>query len=94
MDHSTSSAASDADWKPLYIIGAVAAFVAVIFFRRNFGAELWVSNGFGILSVPTVEPVRAVEWFELLRANPFVGLSFLGLIDLINYGIEHNTFNV
>ena len=85
MDNSSPPAASDAAWKPLYIIGAVAAFLAVIFFRRNFGAEMWAFNGFGIFSVPEVEPILALEWFELLQTNPFVGLAFLGLIDLVNY---------
>jgi hypothetical protein len=30
-------------------------------------------------------PASASEWFSLLQANPFVGLSFLAVFDLVNY---------
>jgi hypothetical protein len=65
-------------WKPLYRTGAVAALLAAILFRRNIGAE--VSLFTGMESIPT----SAAEWFSLLQSNPFVGLSFLAVFDLVN----------
>ncbi len=77
----------EADWKLLYRIGAAAALVAVIFFRRNIGAELMAFNGFGIFVVPKAAPSHAVDWFVLLQNNKFVGLALFGLFDLINYAL-------
>jgi hypothetical protein len=59
----------------------------VVFFRRFFGAELMVFNGFGIFNVPETEPASALEWFTLLQEEKFVGLVLLGVIDLINYAL-------
>ena len=56
----------------------------VLVFRRNFGAELMEFNGLGLFSVPQAWPVTALEWFELLQENRFVGLALFGLFDLIN----------
>jgi hypothetical protein len=66
-------------WKPLYRTGAVAALLAALLFRRNFGAE--VSLFTGVEAIPTT----TADWFALLQANPFVGLSFLAFFDLFNY---------
>ena len=66
-------------WKSLYQAGAVAAFVAAILFRRNFGAEVSLFTGIEAI------PQSAAEWFSLLQTNPFVGLSFLAVFDLVNY---------
>jgi hypothetical protein len=66
-------------WRLLYRAGAVAALAAAILFRRNIGAE--VSLFTGMESIPT----SAMEWFSLLQNNPFVGLSFLAVFDLVNY---------
>jgi hypothetical protein len=68
-----------AEWKSLYRIGGVAALLAAILFRRNIGAE--VSLFTGMETIPT----SAAEWFSLLQTNPFVGLSFLAVFDLVNY---------
>lgn len=76
----------DAGWKTLYRIGAVAALVAVIVFRRNFGVELVQFKGFGIIhDVPATWPISAIEWFSLLEDNVFVGLVLFNVVDLINY---------
>jgi len=77
--------ASQSKWKLLYRIGAVAILIAVIFFRRYYGAELSAFNGFGIYEMPETEPVSAMEWFDVLQDYPYVGLSLLGLRDLVNY---------
>ena len=77
----------EADWKLLYRIGAAAALIAVIFFRRNIGAELMAFNGFGIFAVPRTVPSNALDWFLLLQNNKFVGLALFGVFDLINYAL-------
>ena len=75
----------DKDWKILYKIGAIAAFIAVIFVRRNLSAEFAAFNGFGIFVVPAVTPAGAEAWFALLAENPLVGLVLLNLGDVINF---------
>lgn len=64
-----------------YRIGAVAALLAALLFRRNFGAE--VSLFGGVEAIPTT----AAGWYALLQTNPFVGLSFLAVFDLVNYAL-------
>lgn len=68
-------------WKSLYRIGAIAALMAALFFRRNFGAE--VSLFIGVEAIPN----NAVGWFDLLQASPFIGLSLLAFFDLVNYAL-------
>jgi hypothetical protein len=70
---------ADSTWKSLYKIGAIAALTAAILFRRNIGAEVSLFTGVDAI------PHTAAEWFNLLQANPFVGLSFLAVFDLLNY---------
>ncbi len=67
------------DWRLLYRIGAIAALLAALLFRRNIGAE--VSLFTGVEAIPTT----TADWYALLQANPFVGLSFLAMFDLVNY---------
>lgn len=69
----------------LYRLGALAALIAVVVFRRNFGAELMAFGGFGIFDVPATAPTSAVEWFDLLQSDALLGLILFGLFDLINY---------
>lgn len=71
----------DATWKPLYRAGAIAALLAALLFRRNIGAE--VSLFTGVEAIPTT----AADWYALLQTNPFVGLSFLAVFDLVNYAL-------
>jgi hypothetical protein len=64
----------------------VAALVAALVFRRNFGVEVMQFKGFGIIhGVPAVWPSSAVEWFTLLSDSTFVGLILLDVVDVINY---------
>ena len=74
-------------WTFLYRLGAVAALLAVFVFRRNIGAELTAFQGFGVFSVPETVPVRAVDWFELLQHNQFVGLALFEVFDLVEYAL-------
>jgi len=69
----------------LYRAGAIAAFIAVIFFRRNLSAEFAAFNGFGLFDVPAQAPVTAAEWFALLQADVWVGLILLNFFDVVNY---------
>jgi hypothetical protein len=73
--------------KTLFRIGAFAALLAVIVFRRFFAVELMTFNGFGIFDVPPSVPATALEWFALLARNKLVGLILLGIVDLINYAL-------
>jgi hypothetical protein len=74
-------------WKGLYKVGAAAALIAVVFFRRNFGTELVTFGGFGIFDVPAELPTRALEWFTLLHEDTLLGLVLFDLIDLVNYAL-------
>jgi hypothetical protein len=87
IDRNDSITTADSEWRSLYLIGAIATLIVVLIFRRFCGAEMMAFNGFGIFSVPEIMPLRAVEWFELLQENPFIGLVLLNLIDLINYAL-------
>jgi hypothetical protein len=85
--HGSSNQDTDPAWRILYKVGGVAALIAVLLFRRNFGAELFAFKGFGLFSVPTTMPSNAIDWFTLLQEDRFVGLVFLGVIDLVNYAL-------
>jgi len=67
------------DWIPLYRTGGIAALLAAILFRRNIGAEVSLFTGAAAI------PHSAADWYALLQSNPFVGLSFLAVFDLIDY---------
>ena len=85
MDHRLKTQTEKTSWKTLYRIGAFAILIALLFFRRFYGAELSQFNGFGIYEMPAIEPVSALEWFQVLKDYPYVGLSWLGLRDMVNY---------
>jgi hypothetical protein len=78
---------ADPSWKGLYIIGGAVALIAVLFFRRNLGAELIGFRGFGIIDVPATHPSSAIDWFALLQDDRLLGLALLNLIDLVNYAL-------
>jgi hypothetical protein len=87
-DQGVASEFADPGWKTLYRVGAVAALVAVIVFRRNFSVELVQFKGFGIIrGLPTTWPSSALDWFVLLQDNGFVGLVLLNVVDLVNYAL-------
>lgn len=67
------------EWKSLYRAGAIAALLAAVLFRRNIGAEISLFTGMDSI------PQSVADWFSLLQTNPFVGLSFLAVFDLVNY---------
>jgi hypothetical protein len=85
-DRGVASETADSAWKTLYIVGAVAALVAVTVFRRNFSVELMQLKGFGIIGgVPAMWPSSAMDWYTLLEDNTLVGLILLNVVDLVNY---------
>jgi hypothetical protein len=81
----TGPEVADPRWKVLYAIGGVAALVAVVFFRRNCGAELMGFQGFGFIDVPATLPSSAVDWFALLQEDRLLGLVLLDFVDVVNY---------
>lgn len=86
-DRVVDSDSTDRAWRLLYFIGGVAALIAVVFFRRNFGTEMVAFRGFGIFDVPAVHPSTAVGWFTLLQDDALVGLLLFDVVDLINYAL-------
>jgi hypothetical protein len=83
----SDSKIADPRWRGLYVAGGVAALIAVVLFRRNFGTELVAFNGFGIIDVPAVHPSTALGWFTLLQEDALVGLLLFDIIDLVNYAL-------
>lgn len=64
----------------LYRIGAVAAIVSALIFRRNIGAEITLFSA-------QSSPANAAEWFNLLESNRLLGLGFLNIFDIVNYAL-------
>jgi hypothetical protein len=67
----------DSSWKNLYRVGAIAALIAALVFRRNMGAEATMFAG--------PAPTTAVGWFTLLHNNSLLGLFFLNFFDIADY---------
>ena len=74
-----TSVTVDARWKSLYRIGAIAALVAALGFRRNMGAEMTMFFG--------VAPKTAAAWFTLLQNNSLLGIISLNFFDIIDYAL-------
>jgi hypothetical protein len=73
----------DINWQWLYGAGGVAILIAVVVFRRHFGAELTLLMDMGIIDLKP--PSSALDWFTLLQDNRFLGLLLLDLFDIVNY---------
>jgi hypothetical protein len=73
----------DSHWRTLYIIAGVAALLAVVVFRRHFGAEIGLLMDMGLIDMEP--PGSAFDWFTLLQDSPFLGLLMLDLFDIVNY---------
>lgn len=69
------------NWITLYKTGRIAALLAAVLFRRNIGAE--VSLFTGVEAIPRL----ITDWYALLQGNPFVGLAFLAVFDIVNYAL-------
>jgi len=71
---------STTDYAPqrrLYQVGAVAALIAAVVFRRNMGAEMTMFFG--------AAPNTAAGWFTLLQTNSLLGIISLNFFDIIDY---------
>jgi hypothetical protein len=77
------SDSTDRAWRRLYFVGAAAALIAVLVFRRHFGAEISLLMDMGIIAMEP--PSSSLDWFALLQDNQFLGLILLDLFDLVNY---------
>ncbi|MHA2073566.1 MAG: hypothetical protein ACXACU_14130 [Candidatus Hodarchaeales archaeon] len=67
----------DTNRRSLYKLGAIAAFLAAIIFRRNWSAE-------ADILLPVDIPVTALEWFNLINENRLLGLVMLDFFDIVN----------
>jgi hypothetical protein len=65
--------------KNLYRVGAIAALVAALAFRRNMGAEMTMFFG--------AAPKTAAGWFMLLQGNTLLGIISLNFFDIIDYAL-------
>jgi hypothetical protein len=73
-------------WNGLSRVGSVAAWVALLVFRRWLGAEFLFFRGMGIIRAgPKALPSTVPEWFTLLHAHRLVGLTLLNAFDILNY---------
>ncbi len=63
--------------RSLYKIGAAAAFLAALLFRRNWSAE-------ADILFPIDIPVTALDWFNLINENRLLGLVMLDFFDIVN----------
>jgi hypothetical protein len=86
-DRLVDAQAADPRWRGLYIMGGVAALLAVLIFRRSFGTELVTFGGFGVFDVPTAQPSTSAGWFALLQDDPLLGLLLFDVVDMINYAL-------
>lgn len=64
--------------QPLIRVGAIAALLAALLFRRNMGAEVTLFIGAEAI------PKTAAEWFVFLLSDPIIGLTLLAFLDLAN----------
>ncbi len=72
---------ADPTWRNLYKVGAAAALIAALVFRRNLGvAEIPLFTG-------TALPGTVDSWFTLLHSNPLLGLTLLNVFDIANYAL-------
>jgi hypothetical protein len=84
---SDSSAVGSAN-KYIYKVGAIAAFMAAVLFRRNMDAEYLLLRGVGIIHTgPAIAPSTVADWFALLNQNKLLGLTLLNIFDLVNYAL-------
>jgi hypothetical protein len=75
----TTETTADTSWKSLYRVGAIAALIAALIFRRNLGAaEVPLLTGVAV-------PYSAEGWFTLFHNNALLGLTLLSFFDIANY---------
>lgn len=65
-------------------ISAIAAILAVVIFRRNWGAELHLFKSLGFLKDVPIYASTPEQWLQLFTQYPLVGVTSLNLFDVIN----------
>ncbi len=78
-DENRVSQATGPSWRSLYKVGAAAALIAAVVFRRNMGAEMTMFFG--------AAPNTAAGWFTLLQTNSLLGIISLNFFDIIDYAL-------
>jgi len=76
---------SASGWKSLIRVGAAAALLAGILFRRNLGVEIELFS-------PVTSPETVGDWFALLQSNRLIGLAYLNIFDLVHYALAGLVF--
>lgn len=70
----------------LFLVGAAAALLAAVVFRKNLSAEYFLLRMIGIIpSGPEGLPATASDWFSVLQDSRFLGLVLLNFFDVFNY---------
>jgi hypothetical protein len=88
MNRDADANAEESKWKSLYKVSGWAALIAALVFRRNLAEEFLLCRQLHIIrSGPTSLPANAVDWFTVLHAYRFIGLTFLNLFDMVNYAL-------
>jgi len=88
MDQGTNALTIDPAYKGLYKVGAAAALIAAVIFRRNLDAEYMLLRNVGMIKVgPVAPPSTVIDWFMLLQNNKLLGLTLLNLFDIVNYAL-------
>jgi hypothetical protein len=82
-ERSVASEIAEPSWRSLYKLGGVAILIAVVVFRRHFGAELGLLMDMGVIDLKP--PSSALDWFALLQDSRLLGLMLLDLFDIANY---------
>jgi hypothetical protein len=80
MNQAADTETIDSAWRGLYRVGGAAALIAAIIFRRWLGAEVALFSAQG-------PPSTVIDWFTLLQSNRLLGLTFLDLLDIVNYAL-------
>jgi hypothetical protein len=88
MNKVTNTGTADLAYKGLYRVGAVAALMAAVFFRRNLDQEWLLLRNAGLIDLgPATSPDTVLGWFNLLQQYRLLGLTLLNLFDLVNYAL-------
>ena len=85
MNQAAEERLSYSSWKSLMRVGAIAALLAGLLFRRNISAEI------GLFS-PIASPSTVSDWFALLQSHRLLGLAYLNIFDLVHYALAGLTF--
>ena len=76
----------DPEWRGFRIIGAVAALLAAIIFRRWLSAEFIMFRSSGIFNISfDPQPTTPVAWFALLQTHRLIAMLMLNAFDIVNY---------